>query len=93
MSLLNILRGKRKSTASIAKERLQIIISHERTRRSDDPDYLVKLQREIVDVIAKYVKIDKNAVNVQLKRDDGKNATLELNITMPEGVVAEEEPA
>ena len=82
MNLLERILGRKPSTASVAKERLQIIISHERTQR-DDPDYLMKLQNEIIDVIAKYVKIDKNKVKVQLERQ-GENAILELNVTLPE---------
>lgn len=81
MSLLNFLR-KKPSTASVAKERLQIIISHERSQRSQ-PDYLPKLQDEILAVIAKYVPIERDQVNVTLEKD-GDNAILELNVTMPE---------
>lgn len=81
MSLFNILR-KKPSTASVAKERLQIIISHERSQR-DKPDYLPKLQEEILAVIAKYVPISRDQVNVNLQRM-GDNAILELNVTMPD---------
>ena len=81
MSLLNFIR-KKTNTASVAKERLQIIISHERSQRSK-PDYLPKLQEEILAVIAKYVPIQRDQVNVTLEKD-GDNAILELNVTMPE---------
>jgi len=86
MSLFNYLR-KRTSTASVAKERLQIIISHERTQRRT-PDYLPKLQEEILNVIAKYVHINKDQVSVNLERM-GDNAVLELNVTMPEQALEE----
>lgn len=86
MSLFNYLK-KRKNTASVAKERLQIIISHERSQRST-PDYLPKLQEEILAVIAKYVRIDRNQVSVNLERL-GDNAVLELNVTMPDQVLEE----
>jgi cell division topological specificity factor len=82
-----ILQGRRKSSASVAKERLQIIISHERSQR-EDHNYLLALKEEIIEVIAKYIKIDKDAVKVQLERI-GENAVLELNITMPEKVLPE----
>ncbi|WP_028389530.1 cell division topological specificity factor MinE [Legionella fairfieldensis] len=81
MSLFNYLR-KRNSTASVAKERLQIIISHERSQRNT-PDYLPKLQEEILAVIAKYVRINRDQVSVNLERM-GDNAVLELNVTMPD---------
>ncbi|MDP3559091.1 MAG: cell division topological specificity factor MinE [Legionellaceae bacterium] len=82
MSLLNFLRKRSNSTASVAKERLQIIISHERSQRNT-PDYLHSLQDEILAVIAKYVQIDREKVNVHLERMGG-SAILELNITVPE---------
>jgi cell division topological specificity factor len=81
MSLFNYLR-KRNSTASVAKERLQIIISHERSQRNA-PDYLPKLQEEILAVIAKYIPITRDKVSVNLERM-GDSAVLELNVTMPE---------
>lgn len=86
MSLFNYLR-KRNSTASVAKERLQIIISHERSQRSA-PDYLPKLQEEILAVIAKYVRISPDQVSVNLERM-GDSAVLELNVTMPDEVLEE----
>lgn len=86
MSLFNYLR-KRTSTASVAKERLQIIISHERTQRNT-PDYLPKLQEEILAVIAKYIPISRDKVSVNLERM-GDSAVLELNVTMPEEALEE----
>lgn len=88
MSLFSYLR-KRKNTASVAKERLQIIISHERTQRST-PDYLPKLQEEILAVIAKYIPISRDKVSVNLERS-GDNAILELNVTMPDHALEETE--
>lgn len=87
MSIFKYLR-KRKDSASVAKERLQIIISHERSQR-DEPDYLPKLQEELLEVISKYVKIDKDKVKVQLEKI-GDNAILELNVTMPEQALEDE---
>lgn len=69
------------STAKVAKERLQIIIAHERGSR-EKPDYLAQLQKDLIDVIAKYVKIDKKDVKVDLERKDG-CSILELNVTLP----------
>lgn len=86
MSIFNYLRRKT-STASVAKERLQIIISHERSQRNT-PDYLPKLQEEILAVIAKYVQVSRDKVSVHLERM-GDNAVLELNITMPDQVTEE----
>lgn len=86
MSIFNYLR-RRNSTASVAKERLQIIISHERSQRNT-PDYLPKLQEEILAVIAKYVNVTRDKVSVNLERM-GDSAVLELNITMPDETLEE----
>lgn len=84
MSIFKYLR-KRKDSASVAKERLQIIISHERAQRSG-PDYLPKLQEEILQVVSKYIQIDKNQVKVHVDRmDDG--SILELNVSVPEDAI------
>lgn len=82
MSIFNYLRRRNNTTASVAKERLQIIISHERTQRSA-PDYLPKLQEEILAVIAKYIPISREQVSVNLERM-GDSSVLELNVTMPD---------
>ncbi len=87
MSLFKFLT-RRKDSASVAKDRLQIIISHERAQRNS-PDYLPQMQEEILEVIAKYVKIDKDKVKVQLDKI-GDNAILELNVTMPDEILEAE---
>ena len=86
MSIFNYLRRRNNNAASVAKERLQIIISHERTQRSA-PDYLPNLQEEILAVIANYVPISKEQVSVNLERM-GDSSVLELNVTMPDEVGA-----
>jgi len=71
MSFLSFLLGQKKTSASVAKERLQIILAHERTGDSaDTPDYLPQLQQELVAVISKYVKVDPNDIKVNLERQD-----------------------
>lgn len=88
MSILNYLRRRRPtSAASVAKERLQIIISHERAQRST-PDYLPQLQEEILAVIAKYIPISRDKVFVNIERN-GDNAMLELNVAMPDEALIE----
>lgn len=82
MSIFNIFRTREKPTASTAKERLQIIVAHERAKQNT-PSYLADLQREIVEVIAKYVHIDQEQVQVNLQ-EAGDCSVLELNVTLPE---------
>jgi len=85
MSLLSFLLGEKKRTASVAKERLQIILAHERTGRGGSrPDYLPALQRELVAVISKYVSIKPDDIRVHLERQDNLDV-LEVKIELPEG--------
>lgn len=92
MSFKNILdyfRGTPRNTASIAKERLQIIVSHERIATTG-VDFIPQLEKELLDVIAKYVNIDREQVKVQLARE-GDFSVLELNVTLPDKKEKEEE--
>lgn len=73
-----------RNSAVLAKERLQIIVSHERSQRSQRADFLPALQKELIDVIAKYVHIDAEQVKVALRQRDEFSSVLELNITLPE---------
>ena len=82
MGLLDFLRQK-KTTAETAKNRLQIIIAQERSTRGG-PDYLPLLQRELLEVIKKYVNIDADAVKVDLVKD-GEHDVLDISVALPEG--------
>ena len=88
MSFLSFLLGEKKKTASVAKERLQIIQAHERTSLSAKrPDYLADLQRELVAVISKYVSIQPEDIKVNLERQDDLEV-LEVKIELPEAAPA-----
>lgn len=82
MSFLAYLKGRRKKSAKVAKERLQIILSRERVDL-DGPDYLPALRQELLDVVAKYVKIDMDQVKVSLD-NYGDYEVLELNVILSE---------
>ena len=82
MALFGLFGGKKKTPAAAAKERLQILISHERQNRQG-PDFLPDLQRDILDVVKKYVAIRDDHVSVRLDRA-GDAPVLELNMTLPE---------
>ena len=86
MSFFDFFLGEKKKTASVAKERLQIIVSHER-RAENNSDFLPKLQQELIEVIAKYVDIDQEQVKVELERT-GNCSILELNITLPNAEIS-----
>ena len=83
-SFLSFLLGEKKQTASVAKERLQIILAHERSGRNPaEPDYLPDLQRELIAVISKYVKINADDIKVNLERQDNLEV-LEVKIELPD---------
>ena len=82
MSLMDYFRKETKSSANTAKERLQILVAHDRAR-SKAPDYLPQMQRDILAVIRKYTEIGDQDVNVALEQQ-GTTSVLELNITLPE---------
>ena len=81
MSIFSFFRPEQKSPAAQAKERLQIVMAHERSGRSG-PDFLPMLQQELLAVIAKYVDLDENKVEVKLDRGSD-FSTLEVNIELP----------
>ena len=84
MSLLSMLIGEKKKSATVAKERLQIILAHERSSsRPTTPDYLPALQRELMAVISKYVAVNPDDIKVHLDKQDNMEV-LEVNIVLPE---------
>lgn len=84
MSLLNYFRlSRNKKTAEIAKERLQIIVAHQRRERSPNRVDLQGLQQRLVEVIAEYLNIPRDKVIIELEKDENR-AVLELNVVLPE---------
>src|SRR4029077_185700 len=78
MGLLSLLFPERRSTAVIARERLKIVLAHERASR-DAPDFLPVLQRELLDVIGRYVEIREDVIRVNLGKS-GDTSLLEINV-------------
>ncbi|HMW16479.1 MAG TPA: cell division topological specificity factor MinE [Accumulibacter sp.] len=84
MSLLARLFGSKPRTAAIAKERLQLIIAHERSGSgASAPDFMPALQQELLAVISKYVSVNQEDIKVTLEKQ-GNLEVLEVNIVMPE---------
>jgi len=83
MSFFSFLLGEKKKTAGVAKERLQLILAHERSSRSPTPDYLPALQKELIAVIAKYIQINPDDIKVDLQRQDNLDV-LEVKIELPD---------
>ncbi len=84
MSFLSILLGEKKKSASVARERLQIILAHERSGRNvAEPDYLPALQAELLEVICKYIKIDPKDIKLNLERQENLEV-LEVKVELPD---------
>jgi cell division topological specificity factor len=83
MSLLNLFR--RRGSAPVARDRLQILLAHERASRGGQPDLLNVLREEILAVIAKHVKIEDENVQVTMDRG-GEVSTLEIDVEIPNGL-------
>lgn len=81
MGLLDVFRKRKPASAAQAKERLMILVAQERARRGG-PDYLPLLQRELLEVIRKYVHVENDDVQVRLDTD-GDQEVLELNVMLP----------
>jgi cell division topological specificity factor len=91
MGIFDFLRTRPKNTASMARERLRIIVAQERSARGA-PDYLPLLRRELLEVIRKYVNVDQDAVDVHVEKD-GEHDVLELTVTLPEKGAPGAQPA
>ncbi|MEG3792232.1 cell division topological specificity factor MinE [Lysobacter sp. CCNWLW3] len=81
MGLFDFLLAK-KQTASVAKDRLRIIVAHERAGRGG-PEYLPMLQRELLEVIRKYVNVDVESVKVDLVKE-GEHDVLDISVALPD---------
>jgi cell division topological specificity factor len=81
MSIFDFLKPK-KNTAQTAKNRLQIIIAQERSS-AGAPDYLPLMQREILEVIRKYVNVEGDAVKVDVVKN-GEHDVLDISVSLPE---------
>jgi cell division topological specificity factor len=82
MGWFNYFKQTKPTSAKVAKERLQIVIAHERLDRNG-PEYLPQLRRDIMEVIRKYVLITEDQVTVQFEKGPDFDV-LELNIALPE---------
>ncbi len=78
-------RRQRSNTASIAKERLQIIVAHERLKNAEggNPAFMQDLQRDILEVVRRYIPVDAEQINISMDRE-GDCDVLELNIVLSE---------
>ncbi len=74
----------RSASAAVARERLQIVLAHERAGR-DGPDFLPRLQRDLLAVVSKYIPVEDDLLQVKLSRA-GMASVLEINVEIPRGM-------
>ncbi len=90
MGLFHYFFPPRPTSAAIAKERLKIVLAHERAG-SQAPDFLPRLQKELIDVVGRYVEIRDDMIRVALGKS-GETSLLEINIEI-EGAKPKSPPA
>jgi cell division topological specificity factor len=82
MKFLRLING-RGGSAPVARERLQILLAHERGLRGQ-PDLLELLRSEILDVVKKHVEVDPDKIVIRMDRGP-QVSTLEVDIEVPNG--------
>jgi cell division topological specificity factor len=75
---------KKRNTASVAKERLSIVLAHERIARNGR-DFIGPLKEELLAVIAKYTAIDRDALQVSIEKRDAIDV-LKVDVVLPDGM-------
>lgn len=83
MNIFDFFRSSSKKSANTAKERLQIVVSHQRIDNNNDLDFLGNMRVELMEVISKYIDVKPEDINVQLQKQDH-HSILELNVALPE---------
>ena len=80
MGLLDFLFPERRNTAVVARDRLKIVMAHERASR-DAPDFLPALQKDLLDVVGRYIEIRDDMLRVNVGRS-GETSLLEINVEL-----------
>jgi cell division topological specificity factor len=83
MDWLKIFRSEPKNTAVTAKERLKLVVAHQREGRTNGPEYLPRLREELLLVVRRYVQVPDTAVNINVQHEEGLEV-LEMNIALPQ---------
>ncbi len=84
MSFIKFFAGEKNESAGLAKNRLQIILAHERRdRTTSKPEFLADLQRELIAVVSRYVKINAEDIQIHIEHQDNIEV-LEVKIELPD---------
>jgi cell division topological specificity factor len=82
MKLFEYFLGNRQRTADAARDRLKLIVVRDRAATGEGPDFLPMLQKDLIEVVRRYVDIDDGKVQVEVDRKDNLSM-LEVNIELP----------
>jgi len=82
VKLLDFFLGNRPRTADAAKDRLRLIVVRDRAATGEGPDFLPLLQKDLIEVVRRYVDIADDKVSVDVDRRDNLSM-LEVNIELP----------
>jgi cell division topological specificity factor len=74
---------KKRGSAHIARERLSLVLAHERAERMSN-DVIARLKEELIAVICRHTRIDKDALNVTVEHRDSIEV-LKVDVVLPEG--------
>ncbi len=85
MRLLDFLFPDRRNSAAIARDRLKIVLAHERASRMA-PDFLPALQKELLDVVGRYIELREDMLRVNLA-SAGDTSLLEINVELDGAVI------
>jgi cell division topological specificity factor len=85
MRLLDLLFPERRNSALIAKDRLKIVLAHERASR-DAPEFLPALQKELLEVVGRYVEIRDDTLRVNVGKSVD-TSLLEINVEIDRSTI------
>jgi cell division topological specificity factor len=91
MRLLDLLFPERRNSAGVAKDRLKIVLAHERASR-DAPDFLPALQKELLQVVGRYVEIRDDMLRINVGKS-GDTSLLEINVEIDRALFRPDEKA
>jgi cell division topological specificity factor len=80
MRLLDFLFPERRNSAAIARDRLKIVLAHERASR-EAPDFLPALQKDLLEVVGRYIEIRDDMLRVNVA-SSGDTSLLEINVEL-----------
>lgn len=84
LDLLKLLTRKKESSRDVARDRLKLVLVHDRSTFS--PQFLEMVKGEIIAVIQKYMEIDEELLDIQLTKttsDDGERMVPALIANIP----------